>query len=110
MKGSIHLLHEVGRLQTEAQLARPDSESSDFCRLIQPKAIRLSGNVPIVTTLKGPGDARTAAASNAMPSFLSVVAKLVLTICIVFCEDGNSQSGGIVNGTKDPLQAEAQIR
>ena len=81
-------------------------ESSDFCRLIHPKAIRLKGNVPIVTTLRGPGDARTAAASNATPSFLSIFPKLVLTVCIDFREDHSRQSGDIVNGTKDPLHAE----
>ena len=60
----------------------------------------------MVTTPKGPGDARTAAASNATPSYLSVVPKLVLTVCIVFCEDHSRESREIVNGTKDPLKAE----
>jgi hypothetical protein len=41
----------------------------------------------MVTTPKGPGDASTAAASIATPSYLSIVPKLVLTVCIVFCED-----------------------
>ena len=89
---------------------RPDlvsaaMESSKFRRLVHPKAIRLHGSVPIVTTPKGPGDARTAAASNATPSYLSVVLKPVLTVCIVFREDHSKESGEIVNGTKDLLKA-----
>jgi hypothetical protein len=60
----------------------------------------------MVTTPKGPGDARTAAASKGMPSYLLVVAKLVLTVCIVFCEEHSRETGEIVNGTKDPLKAE----
>jgi hypothetical protein len=59
-----------------------------------------------MTTLRGPGDARTAAASNATPWFLSLVPKLILTVCIDFREEHNRESGAIVNGTKDPLLAE----
>ena len=80
---------------------------SKFWRLIQPKAIRLSGNVPMVMKPKGPGDARTLAFSNATLSSLSVVEKLVFTVCINF--HGHSrESGEIVNGTKDPLHAEGR--
>jgi hypothetical protein len=60
----------------------------------------------MVTTPKGPRDASTAAASIATPLYLSVVPKLVLTVCIAFCEDHSRASGVIVNGTKDPLKAE----
>jgi len=103
----VRLLAPSGPSIGEAQPARRDArESSDFCRLIHPKAIRLKGNVPIATTLRGAGDVRTATASNATPSILSLVPKLILTVCIDFREEHNRESGAIVNGTKDPLHAE----
>jgi hypothetical protein len=40
----------------------------------------------MVTTPKAPADARTAAALNAMASYLPVVLKLVSTVCIPFGE------------------------
>ena len=51
---------------------------------------------------KGPGDARTPAFSNATLSGLSVVEKLVFTVCINF-HDHSRESGANVNGTKVPL-------
>ena len=64
----------------------------------------------MVMTPKGPGDARTAAASNATPSCLSVVSKQVLTVSIDFREDQSSEFGDVVNGTKDPVHTGEALR
>ena len=52
-----------------------------------------------------PGRGKNGGCFECDASYLSVVAKLVLTVCIVFCEDHSSESGKIVNGPKDPLKA-----